>query len=215
MQKSETFKVETVDDKYLLLPRFWYEILLTDKIRICNLIETRGGFTADCVRELSGSNYSIRLTDMHSSCICYELAREHPEHLERGTPTADEISCARMGDSQAEVEVVGEQARNITNGLNILLLKSVGIKGEALFKHTIKFRQRSEKGNQSKSSSHLAIDVDETQVSILNLSMNDFVQGFIIVCAGGKGARLKIAKRILNYLGFINSHCGTQNDTLN
>ena len=66
LQKGNTFKVETVDFKCLLLPRFWHGILPADKNKLCNLIETQGGFTADCVQELKKVEHGIRMTDMHN-----------------------------------------------------------------------------------------------------------------------------------------------------
>ena len=63
LQKGGTFKAETVDDKYLLLPGFWHGTLPNDKKKIFNLVEESSGFTADCVQELTGSEYSIRIID--------------------------------------------------------------------------------------------------------------------------------------------------------
>ena len=90
-----------------LLPGFWHGTEPNDKKKIFN-----GGFTADCVQEMNGSEYSIRFTDMHTLRVCYELAREHPEHLERGVPTDDDISHVRnaQNNNQTAVEEAREQA---------------------------------------------------------------------------------------------------------
>jgi hypothetical protein len=74
LQKGGTLKVETSDDKYLLLSGFWHGTAPNDKKKIFNLIKKYGGFTADCVQEMNGSEYSIRFTDMHTLRVCYELA---------------------------------------------------------------------------------------------------------------------------------------------
>lgn len=148
---------------------------------------------------------------MHTLRVCYELAQEHPEHLERGVSTDDDISHAinAQNNNQTAVEEAREQARKITDGLDTFMLKPEGMKGEALFHHMIQFRKRN---NGTKASMYFAIDVNETQESILNPTMTDMARGAIIACVGGVGARLKLAQRKLDNLGYINSHCGIQND---
>ena len=163
------------------------------------------------MRVLNGSEYSIRITDMHTLRVCYELAREHPEHLERGVPTNDEISRARntLNTNQTEVEEAREQAKKITHGLDTFMLKPVGMKGRALLEHMIHFRKRNNKrACDANPSMYLAIDVNETQKSILNPTTADLARGSIIACAGAAGSRLKLAQRKLDNLGYINSHCG-------
>ena len=148
---------------------------------------------------------------MHTLRVCYELAQEHPEHLERGVSTDDDISHAinAQNNNQTAVEEAREHAQKITDGLDTFMLKPEGMKGEALFHHMIQFRKRN---NGTKPSMYLAIDVNETQQSILNPTMTDMARGAIIACVGGAGARLKLAQRKLDNLGYINSHCGIQND---
>ena len=46
----------------------------------------------------------------------------------------------------------------------------------------------------------------------MNPNVTDVARGAIIECVGGAGARLKLAQRKLDNLGYINSHCGIQND---
>ena len=55
LQKEETFKVETSDDKYLLLLGYWHRTLLNDKKRIISLIEKSGRFIPDCIQKLNRS----------------------------------------------------------------------------------------------------------------------------------------------------------------
>ena len=87
------------------------------------------------------------------------------------------------------------------------------MKGEELLEHMIQFRKRSYKrANNTRPSMHLAIDVNATQKGILNPTTMDLARGSIIACAGGAGSRLKLAQRKLDNLGYINSHCGIQND---
>ena len=132
----------------------------------------------------------------------------------RGTPTDEEISRARVDaeGSHAEVEAAKEHSSKVTDGLDTFMLKPVGIKCQALLEHMTKFRKRTvKKRKNSKPSMHLDIDVNETQVSILNPTLNDTAEGSIIEGVGGKGARFKLSKRRLDNLGYINSHCGIQN----
>ena len=49
LQKREIFKVEISDNKYLLLPGYWYGMLLNDKKRIFSLIEESSEFTPDYI----------------------------------------------------------------------------------------------------------------------------------------------------------------------
>ena len=75
----------------------------------------KGGFTTNCVRELNGPGYSIRLTDLHNLRVCYKVAHEYADHLDRGLSTKDEISHARDVDGeQTEVEAGKDKAKKMT-----------------------------------------------------------------------------------------------------
>ena len=93
---------------------------------------------------MDGPEFSIQLKEMHHLRVIFELAKEHPEHLERSFPTDDEIRLARryLSTYQAEVEASKEEANKITHGLDTVTLKPVGMKGEALLDHMIQFRKR-------------------------------------------------------------------------
>ena len=88
------------------------------------------------------------------------------------------------------------------------------MKGQALLDHMIKSRKRNNKkgDNKTKVSSYLAVDINEEQKQILNLTIRDITQGAIIACASRADARLKLAKRKLDNLGYIVSQCRIQND---
>ena len=217
LQKGGTFKTETTDDKYLLLPDYWHAILPDNKKKIFNLVKSEGGFTAECVRKLSGSEYSIRTKDMHSLRVCYEVAMENPDHLEREVPTKEDLERLNgENGTNPEIEAAKLKTKKITHGLNSFLLKPEELKGEALLNHMIKFRKTHGTENarslSTSPSMYLAIDVDATQASLLNPCAMDLNQRAIIECAGGDGARLKLAKRRLDNLGFYSSDCGIQND---
>ena len=150
---------------------------------------------------------------MHSLRVCYEVAVENPDHLEREVPTKEDLERVNGESGCTEIEAAKLKTKKITHGLNSFLLKPEELKGEALLNHMIKFRKTHGTENASTSPSmYLAIDVDATQASLLNPCMMDLNQRAIISCAGGDGARLKLAKRRLDNLGFYSSDCGIQND---
>ena len=62
------------------------------------------------------------------------------------------------------------------------------------------------------SSLYFGIDVSKTQCSIISSDKKDLVLRSIIQYAGGDGARLTLAKRNLDSLGFINDRHGSRND---
>ena len=207
LQKGDNFKTESAADKYLLLPGFWHGTTPEDKRKIFELIESEGGFTANCVQKLNSHEYSIRLVDMHHLRVCYEVAKENPEHLDRGIPKDDEI--VNETAYATEVKAAKERATKVNDGLDSFMLKPDGMKGNALLDHMIRFRNRN--ANDSKPSGFLAIDISEAQASIINSSLKDLTQKSIIDCVGAKGARLKLVKRKLDNLGYMSGNCGMQN----
>jgi len=88
------------------------------------------------------------------------------------------------------------------------------MRGEELFNHMIKFRNRRYCNDDMvmTSSASLAIDIDKTQKSIIRPTTRDHVEKSVINCASGDGARLKLAKRKLTSLSYLQGESGVQND---
>lgn len=137
LQKGDTFRTETAADKYLLLPGFRYGTTPEDKKKIFDLIKFEGGFTVNCVQKLNSDEYSIRLVDIYHLRVCYEVAKQNLEHLDRGVPKDDEIEN-EIADA-TEIKAAKEKATKINDGLPSFMLKPDGIKGEAFFDHMIRF----------------------------------------------------------------------------
>ena len=60
-------------------------------------------------------------------------------------------------------------------------------------------------------SDYLGIEVSNTQKGIIMPTERELTHGKIIRDTVGLGAQLKLAKRKLDNLGYINSHSGIQN----
>ena len=138
---------------------------------------------------------------MHSLRVCYEVAKENPDHLEREVPTKEDLERVNGESGCTEIEAAKLKTKKITHGLNSFLLKPEELNGEALLDHMIKFRKTHGTENSTSPSMYLAIDVNATHASFLNPRITDLNQRSIIECAGGDGARMKLAKRRLDNLG--------------
>jgi hydrogenase maturation factor len=90
LQTGQEFKVESDVDTYALLPSFWHGMTLADKMICVSIINRHDGFTVACVNELM-TEASIPLKDLQNLCLCYEMTKQHPSHLEMGTPSFSQV----------------------------------------------------------------------------------------------------------------------------
>ena len=211
LQKGGTFKTDLPIDQYCLLPAYWHGTSPVDKKKIYETIQScNGQFTVECVKKLETENH-IRSKDLHSLRACYELALEFPEHLNLGCPTEIDAS---VNPTSAIVDEAMAGTKKINANLNTFLLKPDGMRGEELFNNMIKFRNRRYCNDDMvmTPSASLAIDIDKTQKSIIRPTTRYYVEKSVINCASGDGARLKLAKRKLTSLSYLQGESGVQND---
>jgi hypothetical protein len=61
--------------------------------KIVGTIDKHDGLTPECCKELK-SHCHIPFADQQIVRICFEMAKQHPEHLEMGVPSNDSINIA-------------------------------------------------------------------------------------------------------------------------
>jgi hypothetical protein len=213
LQTGQTFKCETALDKYSLLPSFWHGFTPDDKRLVVKVIDGHGGFTVQCCKDLL-SRCHVAFSDQQSLRPCYEVAKEHPHHLNLGVPTTDQVESAQ------EIPELGEafaSMNHVTKGLASFQLKPDGLTGENLFNHMLKFGTRDPKNSKKndgvrKPSAWLDVEVTEDQLAILKPQPLDRMLMEAMQDAGGQGATMKLAKRKLDMFGNVNSHSGMAND---
>jgi hypothetical protein len=94
LKTGQEFKVESNVDTYALLPSFWHGMTPADKTICVSIINMHDGFTVACVNELM-TKASIPLKDLQNLHLCNEMVKEHPSHLEMGTPSFSQVCpCA-------------------------------------------------------------------------------------------------------------------------
>jgi hypothetical protein len=64
--------------------------------------------------------------DLQNIHVCYELAKEQPEHLDQGVPNAAAVKTAAQLPKPIEQAIVG--TTNVIQDLNTFLLKPEGLK---------------------------------------------------------------------------------------
>jgi len=106
-------------EKYDLLPSFWHGMTPQEKKKAVTIIDKHGGeYNLDCIQELV-RDVSIPIKDLQSLCLCYDLAKEHPSHLDMGIPSQNWIKTAQKNP---ELEAVEAKIKPITSGLDSYLL---------------------------------------------------------------------------------------------
>ena len=205
---GQTFKEEDKLDPHALLPGFWHGMTPAEKKVAVALIDREGGFTVKCVKALE-EECSFRRKDLNHVRVCYELAKANPQHLERGILSEEELTRART--RSAEEAAAKDSMKHVTDGLSMFQLTPQGLKGIKLFKHMIQMRHRTSLTQQVEPSGFLDCEIKDDQREVLDPSSHDLTHGQIMKQAGGKGARLKVAKRKLDNLGYVKSFCGVMN----
>jgi hypothetical protein len=179
---------------------------------IVGVIDKHEGFMPQCCMELK-SQCSIPFVDQQIVRVCYEMAKQHPEHLEMGIPS-DEAIC--VAEDNVDVRTAYEAAGHVTDGLESFLLKPPSKKGQDLLDHMHAFALRDPKnkckgggGNDTvvvEPSSHLDLSISNSQHDIILKPLTrDLTMRELMKDAGGQGATMKIAKRKLNSLATIQS----------
>jgi hypothetical protein len=86
LQVGQLFEVEAFNiDKYTLRPS-WRNVMKPKEMRNAfDVIKENGGFMMECLIEL-GESCKIPTKDMQNMRVCYECAKEMPDHLERTLP---------------------------------------------------------------------------------------------------------------------------------
>ena len=205
MQGGQSFKPDEPIDEYALLPSWWHGMEPVEKRKMYDTIETHGGFSVACVRELF-SECHIRVPDMQKARCCYELAKMHPEHLTRGAPTSNAVA------PEAAVAAAAAVFRPVKHGLTSFELKPGGLKGAALFDHMCGLARRTSPAKLAPSAA-LNVEITATQQAILNPTQQDLTMRMLMLDAGGDGAKKKLAKRKLDVLGVtVKAHSCIAND---
>ena len=107
LASGQTFKSENPVVVYSLLPGWWHGTLPEEKKAIVGVIDKHEGFTPQCCMELK-SQCSIPFVDQQIVRVCYEMAKQHPKHLEMGIPSDDAICVAEdNADVRAAYEAAG------------------------------------------------------------------------------------------------------------
>jgi hypothetical protein len=229
LQVGQSFEVEAVDvDKYTLLPSWWHAMMPDEKKNAFDTIEENEGFTMECLIELR-QVCKITTKDMQNMRVCYECAKETPNHLERTLPELASASTAQVPpqDDVARAEAASASA---DHGLRTYQLKPEGMKGEELFAHMIQFRENRNwnKGKKFDSSGvmvspgkYLDVEVKPDNRKVLKAATEAIVGGNITAKrnilrdAFGNSAKMKIPKRMLDQFALIKSHSGIVNSEHN
>ena len=100
----------------------------------------------------------------------------------------------------------------VTDGLVSFQLKPAGVKGMDLFEHLKLYARRHlSKGEVLEPSAALDVEMTEDQKKIVAPSPEDWTCRDLMMHAGGAGATTKLAKRKLDSIGDVKSHCGIAN----
>ena len=142
LQVGQSFEVEAVDvDKYTLLPSWWHAMTPDGKKNTFDIIEENKRFTMECFLELR-KTCNIPTKDMQNMRVCYECAKEKPNHLEHTLPVLASVSTDSTAlPLQEDVARVQAAVASANHGLLTYQLKPEGMKGGELFAHMIQFRE--------------------------------------------------------------------------
>lgn len=175
----------------------------------------------ECLIELK-EECRIPMKDMQNMRVCYECAKEKPDHLERTLPIASTLTSPLLNEDvhQAQAAVA-----SVDHGLVTYQLKPEGMKGEELLSHMIRFREsRNWRGGKFDVSDvmvsparHLDVEVKAANRAVLRAATEAMVGGNItakrniLKDAFGSSAKMKIPKRTLDQFALIKSHSGIVN----
>ncbi|KAJ1449690.1 hypothetical protein M885DRAFT_590330 [Pelagophyceae sp. CCMP2097] len=205
LQGSMTFKEPDADDSYALLPPFWHGMEPSDKRRVVRIIDAHGDFTVNCVKGLHTWCH-VPYNDIQNLRLCYEVAKEYPEHVDMTTPLPSAVTIA------PEVAEAPEMLKPVTHGLASFHLKSEGLRGLELFEHMVKFKKCHAAGvGFFEAESRLDLAISDVQKTVFEPMPYDLTCLELMKDAGGAGATLKLAKRKLDALGGIKAYCGEAN----
>ena len=204
LQGGLTFKPESADDVYALLPSFWHGMQPSEKTAVVATVDFHNGFSIACVTQLFYESH-ILMKDMHHVRVCYDLAKEHPSHLEMEEPVPTATLVA------PEVAAAAALLAPVTAGLVTFELKPKGLVGTALFEHMVMFTKRRTEGTRLAPSACLDVEMAAVQQTILDPLPQDLTCRELMKDAGGDGATTKLAKRKLDSVGYIKAHCGVAN----
>lgn len=227
IQAGQTFyQPADTRDIFALLPAFWRGMRPCERQLVVSIIDDHhhGQFTVACVRELH-SVCHVLLKDMQLLRVCYEVAKQHPDHLVVDRPCRSGISTCwwypwwlqgydvRDAATDTPVRHHCVQVVPVTHGLHSFMLKPPGLHGTELFEHMIRRAAR----DKRKGESHIPrawYDVHMTrfQRDMLNPTPEDLALGEIMRAAGGDGATKKEAQRRLDSWGCVQAHSQFAND---
>ena len=145
-----------------------------EKRKVVGVIDKHNGnFSVECLSELV-SECSIHKKDLQNIRVCWELSKEHPEHLDMGVPTEEFAVHVEREDLVQAMKSV----KDVNHGLSNFLLKPAGMSGMELFKHMIDFRKRDPRLSGSKDSClkvSCCLDVEATNENqqVLGFTMED------------------------------------------
>ena len=181
----------------------------TEKKKVMSVIDEFGGcFPIECVNKLK-SECNIAVKDMQNIRVCYETAKKHPGHLDKG---ADDDSAASSSVTP-EVEAALAGQKPVSHGLINFELKPTDMTGGELFDQMTTYaRRHSSEGTTLAPAQYLDVEMTSDQRMLLNPTLHDLTLRAIMRDSGGNGALRKLARRKLDNVGDIKAHCGIQNN---
>ena len=195
LQAGATFKFETLQEKYWLLPSLWHGMLPCERQAVIKVIdEHSSSYTMECVQDLK-TKCHIAPADMQKIRLCYDLSKEEPSSI----GITEAIRPALLGEAELNESNQKQATALLTDGLITYQRVPAHLigkgKGEELLKHQLSFLKRTSQSAVLAPSAWLDIEVSKDQQDILNPSFRDLTIREIMKDAGGLGATKKFAKR--------------------
>jgi hypothetical protein len=86
--------------------------------------------------DLKPTKSSIPYKEQHSMCVCYNLAKSHPEHMLVGTPN-DRLEIHPSDENTEWMKEADDMVDVENNGLDTFQLKPTHLKSDELFCHMV------------------------------------------------------------------------------
>ena len=176
LQGGDSFKPETITpDSFAMLPSFWQGMLPTDRKRCVQILEDHGNsFSVACLRQIH-TQVHVALDQMHNLRVCLDLAREHPDHLER------DLGAPSTQIPLAEAVVAAKEAKTcVAAGLQTFELHPTQggkriLSGIPHFDHMLRLAKRSTKRDEEcVPSPYLDVAITAQQRRLLDPTPQDF-----------------------------------------
>jgi hypothetical protein len=113
LQSGETFKEEEPLSMYAKLPSTWHGMMPDENINMMNVIDSHCDvFSVDLCKALR-TECSIPFKEIHPMLMCYDLAKNHPEHLGMKMPNINN----QQEDAHSDIVMANAAVSGATSGL--------------------------------------------------------------------------------------------------